>query len=127
MHSDYETQDVKARNSDQLNLKEYHLKYILNTTASSGQSCRNSPIGREPTAYLLTTKLPLPTMPFQSQFQYLAETPAGDLVPQSIVNFFKKFYILSDSPDQHREYANCFTKDGVMVLGSSRTEGREGR
>ena len=62
----------------------------------------------------------------QSQFQYLAETPAGDLVPQSIINFFKKFYILSDSPSQHKEYASCFTEDGVMVLASSRTEGRDG-
>ena len=62
-----------------------------------------------------------------TQIQYLAETPAGDLVPQSIVNFFKKFYILSDSPEKHREYADCFTEDGVMVLGSERTEGREGK
>lgn len=61
-----------------------------------------------------------------SQSQYIAETPTGDLVPKSIVNFFERFYKISDSPDQHEEYAGCFTEDGVMVLASSRVEGRKG-
>ena len=61
-----------------------------------------------------------------SQSQYTAETPTGDLVPKSIVNFFERFFKISDSPEQHEEYAGCFTEEGVMVHASSRIEGREG-
>ena len=61
-----------------------------------------------------------------SQSQYIAEIPAGDFVPKSIVKFFERLYQISDSPGQHEEFAGCFTEDGVIVFGSSRLEGRKG-
>jgi hypothetical protein len=51
--------------------------------------------------------------------------PAVEFDPE-YKKFFENFYATSDRAEAHEEYAQCFTKDAVLVMASKRVVGREG-
>ena len=59
-------------------------------------------------------------------YQYTSQCPSVPSVPDSIRKFFETFYQISDTPDAHEEYADCFTENAVVVMASAKVEGREG-
>ncbi|KAK0509865.1 hypothetical protein JMJ35_007259 [Cladonia borealis] len=64
-------------------------------------------------------------MPSPSPSYHTISTPTDNSLPASLLTFFQRLYHSSDTPSQHEEFANCFTKDAVIVFASSRYEGRE--
>lgn len=59
--------------------------------------------------------------------QYTASVPSDGQVRDEIKTFFEKFYAVSDSPGAHDDYANCFTKNGTLIMGPAETSGHDGR
>lgn len=55
-----------------------------------------------------------------------AEVPADGSVKQDVRAFFEQFYLLSDTPEAHQEYANQFTENGVLIMIGDRRNGRQG-
>jgi len=58
--------------------------------------------------------------------QYTASLPPDNSLKPSIATFFEQFYKTSDSPAAHEQYADAFTKDAKLIMGSNETNGREG-
>lgn len=56
---------------------------------------------------------------------YTPEYPMIEVNP-AIKNFFAYFYKISDTPDAHQEYAECFTEDATLVMASKTAKGRHG-
>lgn len=59
--------------------------------------------------------------------QYIASVPSDGSIPSEIVEYFSKFYEISDSPANHEKYADMFTADGTIIMASNRVQGREGK
>lgn len=59
--------------------------------------------------------------------QYIASVPSDGSIPSEIVEYFSKFYEISDSPAHHEKYADMFTADGKIIMASNRVQGREGK
>ncbi|KAL9536014.1 hypothetical protein SMMN14_01677 [Sphaerulina musiva] len=57
--------------------------------------------------------------------QYIASVPSDGSIPSEIVEYFSKFYEISDSPANHEKYADMFTADGTIIMASNRVQGRE--
>jgi len=55
---------------------------------------------------------------------YKPEYPAGVEIDVGIKTFFEEFYKLSDTPEAHDQYANCFAKDATVVMGTKKVVGR---
>lgn len=58
--------------------------------------------------------------------QYKASVPGDSLVKPEISKFFEAFYQISDTADAHEQYADQFTKDAKLIMGSKETSGRDG-
>ena len=58
--------------------------------------------------------------------QYTASTPGDGQVKPEIKSFFEKFYEISDTPSDHENYAEQFTKDGKLIMGPNESNGRDG-
>lgn len=58
--------------------------------------------------------------------QYESLYPPTPEVPSSLRLFFKTFYKISDTPEAHEKYVDCFTKDAVLVMASATVEGSDG-
>lgn len=58
--------------------------------------------------------------------QYKASVPSDSLVKPEIAKFFEAFYQISDTADAHEQYADQFTKDAKLIMGSKETNGRDG-
>lgn len=58
--------------------------------------------------------------------QYTASVPSDGQVREEIKTFVEKFFAVSDSPGAHDEYANCFTKNGTLIMGPAETSGHDG-
>lgn len=59
--------------------------------------------------------------------QYIAAVPSGNLVPIDVQSFFERFYKVSDTPDEHEQYASFFTIEATLVMGSKRAHGTDGK
>lgn len=59
--------------------------------------------------------------------QYSAAVPGDGQVRPEIKAYFERFYEISDTPDAHETYADFFTKDGKLTMGSNTFEGRDGK
>lgn len=59
--------------------------------------------------------------------QYKSSYPSTPEVPSSLHQFFKTFYKISDTPEAHEKYVDCFTKDAVLVMASTKVEGSDGK
>jgi hypothetical protein len=57
---------------------------------------------------------------------YKSEYPPGVQVDDGIKEYFEEFYQTSDTPDAHEKYADSFTKDATVVIGSKKGVGRDG-
>ncbi|KAF2159269.1 hypothetical protein M409DRAFT_60969 [Zasmidium cellare ATCC 36951] len=57
--------------------------------------------------------------------QYSAAVPGDGQVRPEIKAYFEQFYKVSDTPDGHETYADFFTKDGKLIMGSNTVEGRD--
>ena len=58
--------------------------------------------------------------------QYRPSIPSDSLVKPEIARFFEDFYQISDTADAHEQYADQFTKDARLIMGSKETSGRDG-
>lgn len=58
--------------------------------------------------------------------QYSASVPSDNQVKPAIASFFEKFYQISDQPTSHEEYADQFTNNAKLIMGSNEVNGREG-
>lgn len=58
--------------------------------------------------------------------QYTSELPSLPIDP-SILQFFKSFYQISDTPDAHEKYVDAFTDDATLTMASKRGVGKDGR
>lgn len=58
--------------------------------------------------------------------QYSASVPSDGQVKPTIRSFFERFYEISDNPSGHEHYADMFTSDGKLIMGSNEVSGREG-
>lgn len=58
--------------------------------------------------------------------QYTASVPSDNSLKPSIASFFEQFYQTSDSPTGHDQYADAFTNDAKLIMGSNEVTGREG-
>ena len=60
--------------------------------------------------------------------QYKASVPSDSLVKPEITKFFEDFYQISDTgtAEAHEQYADQFTKDAKLIMGSKETSGRDG-
>ncbi len=59
---------------------------------------------------------------------YKAQAPSGSVeLDPRIIPFFENFYAVSDSPTDsaHEEYVDALTKDGVLIMGSKRADGKD--
>lgn len=58
---------------------------------------------------------------------YTGQTPSDTKLDPRIVPFFEAFYATSDDPSDksHDAYADALTPDGVLIMGSKKSEGRE--
>ncbi|KAK1763941.1 hypothetical protein QBC33DRAFT_548381 [Phialemonium atrogriseum] len=56
---------------------------------------------------------------------YKSQYPFGVEVESSIVEFFERFYRVSDTPGAHDEYVDMFTNDATFILASKSSRGRE--
>ncbi|KAK4507650.1 hypothetical protein PRZ48_001385 [Zasmidium cellare] len=57
--------------------------------------------------------------------QYSAAVPPDGHVRPEIKAYFERFYEISDTPDAHETYADMFTKDGKITMGSNSAQGRD--
>ena len=57
---------------------------------------------------------------------YTAAGPADGTVKPEILKFYERFYEVSDSPSGHQDYADMFTKDGKIIIGTASATGTEG-
>lgn len=57
---------------------------------------------------------------------YKSQYPSGVEVDPAVIEFFEKFYRVSDTPGAHDEYVDMFTKDATFILASKTSQGREG-
>lgn len=58
--------------------------------------------------------------------QYTAAVPSDGQVKPEIKTFFEDFYKISDTPNDHEKYAECFTKDAKLIMGPNEANGRDG-
>lgn len=58
--------------------------------------------------------------------QYKSSYPPIPEVPSSLHQFFETFYQISDTPEAHDKYVDCFTKDAVIIMASAKVEGSDG-
>lgn len=58
--------------------------------------------------------------------QYTASVPPDGQVRPEIVEYFERFYAVSDTPDAHDKYAQLFTKDAKLIMGPAESNGRAG-
>lgn len=59
--------------------------------------------------------------------QYKSSYPSTPEVPSSLRQFFETFYKISDTPEAHEKYVDCFTKDAMFIMASAKVEGSDGR
>ena len=57
---------------------------------------------------------------------YTSQYPPNIQIDKGIKAFFEEFYKISDTPDAHEKYADCFTGDATLVMASKKGVGREG-
>lgn len=57
--------------------------------------------------------------------QYKSSYPSTPEVPSSLRQFFEIFYKISDTPEAHEKYVDCFTKDAVFIMASAKVEGSD--
>jgi len=55
---------------------------------------------------------------------YTSEYPDVPINP-AIRQFFEKFYEISDTPDAHEQYANCFSPNATLIMASKRGQGSD--
>ncbi|KAI9689702.1 MAG: hypothetical protein M1820_010072 [Bogoriella megaspora] len=55
---------------------------------------------------------------------YTAEPPYGVAFDPEISDFFKNFYAVSDSAGAHEVYADQFTSNATLIMGSNKVQGR---
>ncbi|KAF1968234.1 hypothetical protein BU23DRAFT_558651 [Bimuria novae-zelandiae CBS 107.79] len=55
---------------------------------------------------------------------YASEYPSTSFDPK-FKRFFEDFYAISDSPEAHDEYVDCFTKDATLIMASKKAQGSE--
>ena len=58
--------------------------------------------------------------------QYEASVPEDGSLKAGIASFFEAFYAISDTPDAHEQYADCFTSDAKLIMAPKETSGRQG-
>ena len=58
--------------------------------------------------------------------QYKSSYPSTPEVPSSLRQFFETFYKISDTPEAHDKYVDCFTKDAVIIMARGNVEGCDG-
>lgn len=58
--------------------------------------------------------------------QYKSSYPSTPEVPPSLRLYFEAFYEISDTPEAHEKYVDCFTKDAIVVMASVKAEGSDG-
>lgn len=58
--------------------------------------------------------------------QYKSSYPSTPEVPSSLRHFFETFYKISDTPEAHEAYVDCFTQDAAMIIASAMVEGSSG-
>jgi len=56
---------------------------------------------------------------------YASQYPDVTIDP-AIKQFYEEFYKISDTPDAHEKYAQSFTEDATVVMGSKTAKGRSG-
>ncbi|KAH8815696.1 hypothetical protein F5884DRAFT_189448 [Xylogone sp. PMI_703] len=56
---------------------------------------------------------------------YISEYPESTAVDPGIKTFFEDLYRTSDDPNAHERYANLFTRDAILIMGSKKAVGRE--
>lgn len=59
--------------------------------------------------------------------QYKSSYPSTPEVPPSLRQYFEAFYKISDTPEAHEGYVDCFTKDAIVIMASARVEGSDGK
>lgn len=59
--------------------------------------------------------------------QYQSSYPSTPEVPSSLRQFFENFYKISDTPEAHEKYVDCFTEDAVVIMASGKVDGSDGR
>ncbi|KAJ8610740.1 hypothetical protein MRB53_038382 [Persea americana] len=67
------------------------------------------------------------TGPITEMNQYIASVPADGQVRAEIRSFYERFYQISDDPSDHAKYAEYFTKNAKLIVGSAEKTGRDGR
>ncbi|CAF9940339.1 MAG: hypothetical protein ALECFALPRED_008524 [Alectoria fallacina] len=58
--------------------------------------------------------------------QYKSSYLSTPEVPSSLRQFFETFYKISDTPEAHDKYVDCFTKDAVIIMARGNVEGCDG-
>lgn len=58
--------------------------------------------------------------------QYEASVPQDKSLRPGIASFFESFYAISDTAEAHQQYADHFTSDAKLIMGSKETSGRDG-
>jgi hypothetical protein len=53
---------------------------------------------------------------------YASQYPDVTIDP-AIKQFYEEFYKISDTPDAHEKYAQSFTEDATVVMGSKTAKG----
>ena len=57
---------------------------------------------------------------------YTSDYPTDTTVDPQVVDFFQKFYMVTDIPDAHEEYAREFTDDATFIVASRVSQGHSG-
>lgn len=58
--------------------------------------------------------------------QYVAAVPPGGQVPVEVQGYYERFYEASDYAPGHETYADFYTDDAILVMGSNSVQGRDG-
>ena len=59
---------------------------------------------------------------------YKGQAPSGSVeLDPRIIPFFENFYAVSDNPSEqaHSEYVDALTADGVLIMGSKKSSGKD--
>jgi hypothetical protein len=57
---------------------------------------------------------------------YASEYPLDTTVPADLKAFIKRYYTTVDIRGKHAEYANCFSKDALLIAHGNTVRGRDG-
>lgn len=58
--------------------------------------------------------------------QYNASVAEDGSLKAGVASFFEAFYAISDTAEAHEQYADYFTRDAKLIMGSKETSGRQG-